>query len=466
MAIIIPSKRTYEFSNAVVNQNVVSSVEYQISKLTNTKENISVFRKSEDVSDIATFPRIEERPLTLPSYGEQIDLYNYQIFKAFEQVNENSYAYSLAGIKPIYKEYEFLIEVQRSDSSFINLDENSITATINRTVELREREIGIEINGTAPNFLHTAYIANDYETNIKRTIELLQPRRVTNADISYSGTIGYGNNGRVYAKLNWNINQTNDEFQQILDSNTTLKFVRVAQGSQTFGIMVQLRVLCGASVFQGTNLLTSQTAQSTYLPFKLIEYRPINLSIDVYGETYNLMTEEQVYAKSIGELQGERISITNNSLIQNTDYISAKAEELIAKYANGKETAKVRCSIGEYADENGKLVISTKTPDKMLFEHYDKVVPMVRNGEGIDLAMSYTADGLAKVFDVVGVRVFFDGAVWQELTLRESGEGIDIGRTTYTTIANNAGGLTYKITSNEIVTEQNSARGITYIIGE
>ena len=136
------------------------------------------------------------------------------------------------------------------------------------------------------------------------------------------------------------------------------------------------------------------------------------------------------------------------------------------EYANGKETAKILCSIGEYADENDNLVISTKTDSKMLFEHYDKVVPMVRNGDGIDLAMSYDKNGLAKVFDVVGVKVFFDGAVWQELTLRESGESIDLGRTTYTAIGNKAGGLTYKITSNQIRTEINSAGGITYIIGE
>jgi hypothetical protein len=161
------------------------------------------------------------------------------------------------------------------------------------------------------------------------------------------------------------------------------------------------------------------------------------------------------------------LHIPSNELVQSgNSSLDKYAEDIILEYAHGKETAKVRCSIGEYADENGNLVISTKTSDKMLFDHYDKVVPMVRNGEGIDLAMSYTADGLAKVFEVVGIRVFFDGAVWQELTLRESGESIDLGRTTYTTVVNKAGGLTYKITSNQIRTEINSAGGITYIIGE
>ena len=195
----------------------------------------------------------------------------------------------------------------------------------------------------------------------------------------------------------------------------------------------------------------------------------------LYNETVRkLKIDRESFSLINSNAEGEdTFSIDENQFIRaETRYDGVKGatktfyNKTLTDYQNGKETATLRCSVGEYYDENGTLAISTKTADKMMFEHYDKVVPMVRSGRRKELAMSYTADGLAKVFEVVGVRVFFDGAVWQELTLRESGEGIDIGRTTYTTIANNAGGLTYKITSNEIVTEENSARGITYIIGD
>lgn len=121
------------------------------------------------------------------------------------------------------------------------------------------------------------------------------------------------------------------------------------------------------------------------------------------------------------------ISIASNELIQAQNQNLYKyAQDIIDNYVFGKETAKILCSIGEYYDENSDLAISTKTADKMIFEHYDKVVPMIRNGYGQDEAMSYNADGTAKVFEVVGVRVYSDGAVWQELTLREASGGVDI----------------------------------------
>lgn len=93
----------------------------------------------------------------------------------------------------------------------------------------------------------------------------------------------------------------------------------------------------------------------------------------------------------------------------------------LADYQKGVETASLRCSIGEYYDENDNKVISAESSTKMLFDEYDEVVPMYNNGKGIDEPISYNSEGLAKTFEVVGVRLFYDGAVWQELTLREKG---------------------------------------------
>jgi hypothetical protein len=134
-------------------------------------------------------------------------------------------------------------------------------------------------------------------------------------------------------------------------------------------------------------------------------------------------------------------------------------------YSKGKETAKIRCSIGEYYDEGNNIVISTKNPTRMIFSHYDRVVPMVRKSHGTDEPLSLTAEGKAKVFEVVGVRIFYDGAVWQELTLVECGE-IELQHTFYYTFVNEAGGLTYNITSSQILIEENNAGGNTYTIGE
>ena len=98
------------------------------------------------------------------------------------------------------------------------------------------------------------------------------------------------------------------------------------------------------------------------------------------------------------------------------DYI---ADAIIHDYVNGKETATLLCSISDYYDTDGNKVISTETDNKMCFENGDIVVPYVCNAEGSDVPMSVTIDGEPKGFEVVGIRKYSDGAVWQELTLLE-----------------------------------------------
>ena len=90
-------------------------------------------------------------------------------------------------------------------------------------------------------------------------------------------------------------------------------------------------------------------------------------------------------------------------------------------YKNGKETAIIRCSIGDYYDYNsGEKVISVdNSTGKMSFEIYDQVIPMVYGVDGQDHPMSKNKDGSPKVFQVLGSKIYYDGAVWQELSLQE-----------------------------------------------
>lgn len=56
---------------------------------------------------------------------------------------------------------------------------------------------------------------------------------------------------------------------------------------------------------------------------------------------------------------------------------------------------------------------------KLCFNIGDIVIPMTYGANGVDKPMSKYKDGSPKKFQVQGVRVFYDGAVWQELTLQE-----------------------------------------------
>lgn len=55
----------------------------------------------------------------------------------------------------------------------------------------------------------------------------------------------------------------------------------------------------------------------------------------------------------------------------------------------------------------------------MTFNLYDEVVPMIMRYDGKDYPLSVDASGNAKVFKVLGINIYFDGAIWQELSLQE-----------------------------------------------
>lgn len=94
-------------------------------------------------------------------------------------------------------------------------------------------------------------------------------------------------------------------------------------------------------------------------------------------------------------------------------------------YAKGKETATIRCSISDYFDFTTKSKVISVDSNRMAFDLYDEVIPMVYKfnedkGKWEDTAMSLTKDGFPKVFQVLGQKIYYDGAVWQELSLQES----------------------------------------------
>ena len=56
---------------------------------------------------------------------------------------------------------------------------------------------------------------------------------------------------------------------------------------------------------------------------------------------------------------------------------------------------------------------------KQVFEVGDSICPMVRSAIGTDKPLSAYSDKTPKIFFVAATRIYYDGAVWQELTLKE-----------------------------------------------
>lgn len=133
------------------------------------------------------------------------------------------------------------------------------------------------------------------------------------------------------------------------------------------------------------------------------------------NSTIAIGNEKSAYSLPSNDLFTESAEISGKTL---GTYVS---EKIIEDYANGKETAEVLCSISNYYDVFGNQV-KFDNAENMTFDIYDEVLPMKYTPNGEDVPMSITNYGTAKTFVVLGAEIFYDGAVWQKLTLMEFGE--------------------------------------------
>lgn len=157
-------------------------------------------------------------------------------------------------------------------------------------------------------------------------------------------------------------------------------------------------------------------------------FEPKQVQITVYGNAIGIdLVDKTVYIND--ENQKKVHSIDGNELMQTTNYyqstdtnaITRAFENTLTDYAKGKETATIRCSIGDYYDYDSrdKVISVDNSTEKMSFKLYDQVIPMVYGADGKDHPMSKNQDGSPKVFQVLGSKIYYDGAVWQELSLQE-----------------------------------------------
>lgn len=136
---------------------------------------------------------------------------------------------------------------------------------------------------------------------------------------------------------------------------------------------------------------------------------------------YNLVQE----TRKLNNLTSNVFKFESNELINgkntyNDNDYSFLIEQIKNEWQNGKETAEIKCSIGEYYDEEKNLVISTEKNDlPMLFSIGDEVIPYVAGSNNTQIPLSKNQDGTAKKFIVTKIRPNFDGACWQYLTLQE-----------------------------------------------
>ena len=149
-----------------------------------------------------------------------------------------------------------------------------------------------------------------------------------------------------------------------------------------------------------------------------------NVSVSIEAKSFD-------NSNRVGKQYGNpNFELPSNELVQSentrysggADFFNYTSTKLVEKYRNGKETATILCSISDYYDYDdraNKVISIDNSTGKMSFKMYDQVIPMVYGADGKDRPMSLYQDGTPKVFQVLGSKIYYDGAVWQELSLQE-----------------------------------------------
>lgn len=135
--------------------------------------------------------------------------------------------------------------------------------------------------------------------------------------------------------------------------------------------------------------------------FKVLEYELLEdgsvycrLKTDNINDIYDISNIGYIYVNGV------------EGFVQDID----EEEFLLIVYFNDE-------SIIEYLQKNE---ITINNNSNFYFNIGDVVIPMVYGANGVDKPMSKYKDGTPKKFKVLGTRIFYDGAVWQELTLQET----------------------------------------------
>jgi hypothetical protein len=137
------------------------------------------------------------------------------------------------------------------------------------------------------------------------------------------------------------------------------------------------------------------------------EYNTEQLEITIYGNTIGIDLTDGTVDYGSGN---KPHTLSGNELMQDSAVIGAKkvtewlANGVLNQYKQGKETAVLLCSIDD---------------DLNFFELGAIVEPYVLGANGKDVPMSRYPNSEPKQFVVVGTRIFYDGAVWQEITIQE-----------------------------------------------
>lgn len=483
MAIIIPSKNIYNKDNDKVRDNAINKIEISAFEVSpNNEYDGSIYNEQLKIGDVKSFADLENKELKkdLRQVGGG-GISGVNVGYAFVSYSNQKVAAVQIKI-PVVSNNKWIkhIKTGKYVDETTSKEENNIKVTLYGIVEKGVAMATINTNDEISEPILTktetsAVKQFSFPSTIEATYSEFALFAKASQSIKDVGNLGTANysfqtiDGVEYYVFNLNIfcdceivkltggagwqspnapehiNMTG-EYEKYLGTSADITFY-----GDTIGVTLTDKTLytsdeSGNKPFsvEGNELMQTQNYIEREIPIKIGGFGESGLNFTerkVYSEgnlliigenvTYNGETAKvikydnvngyyilrTISSGTLAELEVETVV----NVVSTVNQLKANFMDTLKKYKSGKETATILCSISDYYDETNKKVVSVNnSTGKMLFNQYDEVIPMVYGSNGLDKPMSKQKNGVPKKFKILGTRIFYDGAVWQELTLQET----------------------------------------------
>lgn len=412
MAVLIPSKKIYRINNPKIINNQISVLQLT-TQLFEENASLNVLLQN-DFIDTSSY----DNGFVDCENSSSLNLSNFT-YELNSETDDYSIFLSACGIRPVYGNFQFQIPIKSSDTSVgsagMYAKVSSIEVDIYEDmVEGFYRKSDGDYTLTSIAVSHIDDETNDWLISVDAGGYIRKTETITEIPLNISSNSSVGR-----ARYGGNDTGTDEKKApstvKLTSQQSDLSSIQVETDESGKNYIFSAQLLCGCELFKlGSSIPSSFNGSYAYISGIIRQYKPKNITLEIYGDKYTFSASSEVLETHNSNGNASH-SLSSNELIQRkyAHIFSQLIQKTLSGYENGKETATVLCSIGDYYDENGEKVISTATPDKMTFNLHDEVFPMVRDAYGVDTILSN------KKFQVLGHRLYFDGAVWQELSLQE-----------------------------------------------
>lgn len=439
MAILIPSKHIYgDIENPKVRNNIITKVEIQQKVVSPDNDyEVTVFNKDID------FSSSEQTSESLNEYSDA------------QQLTDKTYRRAACGLQytlTTLKTPEILIPISRNNKYISKLydgadDEGNpkirLVPRLKQTIytggcsyspSTNTFDFGVK-DEMPKQSEQTVYGFENvkYERDISSSVSFIDSGELFNLEsyhsiICESDTITVASNLVATSNNVWSPQQISatadfeNKYREIIEASEITKdgvdYYKLPSVNVTIGLDATF-----GSVLFGTSDFSIQGHIPAIATRVVLECEELTLT--VHGDTVGISLTDGTLTCGSGN---NPYTISRSELVQN-DSSSAQsmAEKIIKEYSKGKETATIRCDIGEYylynednpQVEGAKVISASDEGLSMTFNEGDIVIPMIPSAMGGDEPMSRYQDGKPKEFRVVGTSIINDGAIWQKLYLQE-----------------------------------------------